>query len=100
MDRVAPTSGADVLNRRIFADPPRPLSERELWNAHYEARRAARQSRNTLRTARGQYRRYRGRLGSGPYLDWPRWKAEYDQTYRTTGLPIPRGDDSVPPPVS
>lgn len=93
-------SGADVLNRQIFTDPPRPLSEREEWNALYEARRAARQSRNTLRTARGQYRRYRRSLDGRPYLDWPRWKAEYDTTYRTIGTPIPPGDSSIPPPVS
>ncbi|WP_415678934.1 hypothetical protein [Tsukamurella hominis] len=89
-----------MLNRQIFADPPRPLSEREEWNARYAARRAARQSRNTLRTARGQYRRYRRDLGGDAYLDWPRWKAEYDKTYRTIGRPIPPGDRSVPPPVA
>ncbi|MCS3780631.1 hypothetical protein [Tsukamurella ocularis] len=63
-------------------------------------RRAALQSRSTLRTARSQYRRYRRRLGGGPYLDWPRWKAEYDKTYRTIGTRSRGGDDSLPPPVS
>ncbi|TWS23750.1 hypothetical protein FK268_15965 [Tsukamurella sputi] len=85
-----------MLNRAVFTDPPRPLTEREEWDARYEARRAARQSRNTFRTARGQYRRYRRRLDGRPYLDWPRWKAEYDKTYRTTGTPIPPGNNSPP----
>ncbi|CAM3882554.1 hypothetical protein ACXYTP_05845 [Tsukamurella ocularis] len=88
-----------MLNRQIFTDPPRPLTEREEWGALYEARRAARQSRNSLRTARGQYRRYRRyrrSLGGTAYLDWPRWKAEYDKTYRSIGTPIPPGSNSPP----
>lgn len=89
-----------MLNRGVFADPPRPLTEREEWDALYEARRAARHARNSLCTARGQYRRYRAGLGAAPYMDWPRWKAEYDKTYRTTGTAIPPGDSSIPPPMS
>ena len=85
-----------MLNRGVFTDPPRPLTEREEWAALYEARRAARQSRNSLRTARGQYRRYRRSLTTAAYLDWPRWKAEYDKTYRTIGIPIPPDNNSPP----
>ncbi|CAM3792326.1 hypothetical protein MYFR107205_26805 [Mycolicibacterium frederiksbergense] len=49
------------------------------------ARRAARESRRSLRTAGGQYRRYRA--GSGvAYLDWPRWHAEYLDEYRGGGV--------------
>ena len=38
-------------------------------------------SRRTLRTARGQYRRYRDSAGR-VYLDWPHWHTEYLREYR------------------
>ncbi|KXO88836.1 hypothetical protein [Tsukamurella pseudospumae] len=89
-----------MLNRQIFEDPPRPLTERQEWDARYEARRAARESRNSLRTARGQYRRYRRKLGATPYLDWARWNAEYDRTYRTSGTRIRPVEGGPPTGVS
>ena len=53
-------------------------------SARAGARRAARDARRSLRTARGLYRRYR-RSAGGVYLDWPRWRAEYLLEYRRGG---------------
>lgn len=63
-------------NRQIFRDPPVELTAAQESTARSAARRAARQSRRSLRTARGQYRRYRAG-NTAAYLDWPRWHAEY-----------------------
>ncbi|MCU1647278.1 MAG: hypothetical protein JWN03_7553 [Nocardia sp.] len=68
----------------IFADPSIELSVVRLKIARTAARRAARQSRGSFRTARGQYRRYRRTAGE-TYLDWPRWHAEYLREYRRGG---------------
>lgn len=67
--------------RQLFCDPAVPLAPTQESSARYAARRAARQSRRSLRTARGQYRRYRDGAGDN-YLDWPRWRAEYLDEYR------------------
>lgn len=73
----------------IFADPPVELTSAQLASALRGATRAAREARRSLRTAGGQYRRYRGGAGA-IYLDWPRWHAEYLREYR-------RGSDWVSP---
>lgn len=67
--------------RELFRDPAVPLAPAQESSARYAARRAARESRRSLRTARGQYRRYRDGAGDN-YLDWPRWCAEYLDEYR------------------
>lgn len=36
------------------------------------------------------------RIGDSAYLDWPRWRAEYEKTYRATGTPIPPADHTPP----
>jgi hypothetical protein len=72
-------------NRRIFADPAVPLTPAQESLARSAARRAARESRRSLRTAGGQYRRYRAAAGT-VYLDWPRWHAEYRDEYRYGGV--------------
>ncbi|GAB3135923.1 hypothetical protein GCM10027289_30500 [Tsukamurella serpentis] len=78
-----------MFDRQVFRDPPVPLTPRQEWNARYEARRSARRARNSLRTARGEYRRYRARIDAAAYLDWPRWKDEYDRTFRRIGVAAP-----------
>ncbi|WP_245568589.1 hypothetical protein [Nocardia concava] len=65
----------------IFADPPVELTTAQMGSAVRGAKRAARESRRSLRTAGGQYRRYRRSAGA-IYLDWPRWRAEYLREYR------------------
>jgi hypothetical protein len=67
--------------RQLFRDPAVPLTPAQERSARSAARRAARESRSSLRTARGQYRRYRDGAGDN-YLDWPRWRAEYLKEYR------------------
>ncbi|MGC5024394.1 hypothetical protein ACLQ3K_06515 [Tsukamurella sp. DT100] len=86
------------FNRGVFADPPVPLTANQEQAAKLAARSAARESRRTLRTARGQYRRYRDAMGA-VYLDWPRWHAEYLKEYRgsSTGTPDGLGMASFPP---
>ncbi|WP_151901742.1 hypothetical protein [Tsukamurella tyrosinosolvens] len=74
-----------LLNRQIFKDPPVTLTDKQEWDARYDARRAAREARGSARTAHGQYRRYRKKVDGALYLDWPRWKAEYDKVYRGGG---------------
>lgn len=71
-------------NRQIFRDPPVDLPAAQEATARSAARRAAREARRSLRTARGQYRRYRAGTGAA-YLDWPRWQAEYLGEYRGDG---------------
>lgn len=71
--------------RRIFADPAVPLTPAQESSAMNAARRAARESRRSLRTAGGQYRRYRATAGS-VYLDWVRWHTEYLDEYRGGGV--------------
>jgi hypothetical protein len=66
--------------RQLCRDPAVPLTPAQESSARYAARRAARESRRSLRTARGQYRRYRAGAGHH-YLDWPRWHAEYLDEY-------------------
>ncbi|MFE3187986.1 hypothetical protein ACFXHA_03200 [Nocardia sp. NPDC059240] len=73
----------------IFTDPPVALTAAELRSGLAGARRAARQALKTLRTAGGQYRRYRRDAGT-TYVDWPRWHSEYLREYR-------RGSDWVRP---
>lgn len=65
----------------IYGDPQVELAAGALLTAKAAARRAARESRRSFRTARGQYRRYRDTAGVA-YLDWPRWHAEYLREYR------------------
>ncbi|WP_067708714.1 hypothetical protein [Nocardia yamanashiensis] len=65
----------------IYTDPPTELTPGQLHAALAKARRAARESRRSFRTARGQYRRYRAAAGA-IYLDWPRWHTEYLREYR------------------
>ncbi|MGV0585648.1 hypothetical protein ABQE45_18065 [Mycobacteroides chelonae] len=72
-------------NRQIFRDPAVPLTPAQESIARNAARRAARQSRRSLHTARGQYRRYRADAGES-YLDWSRWHAEYLDEYRNSGM--------------
>lgn len=67
--------------RKLFRDPAVPLSPAQEKSARKAARRAARESRRSLRTARGQYRRYRAGAGDS-YMDWPRWHTEYLDEYR------------------
>ncbi|BBX33675.1 hypothetical protein [Mycolicibacterium mageritense] len=71
-------------NRRIFRDPPGELTSAQESTARSAARRAAREARRSLRTARGQYRRYRAGAGA-VYLDWPRWHGEYLNEYHGGG---------------
>ncbi|MFJ9369950.1 hypothetical protein ACIRRA_36800 [Nocardia sp. NPDC101769] len=73
----------------IYADPPVELTMGQMRSALAGARRAARESRRSLRTAGGQYRRYRRGAGT-TYMDWPRWHTEYLREYR-------RGSDWVRP---
>lgn len=77
---------------RIFDDPPVELTPAQELSARNAAQRAAREARRSLRTARGQYRRYRDRAGA-VYLDWPRWRAEYVAEYRGDGGPSGAGSD-------
>lgn len=79
------TLRAMFSNRQIFRDPAVALTPAQESSARRAARRAARQSRRSLRTARGQYRRYRDDAGE-TYLDWPRWHAEYLDEYRDSGI--------------
>jgi hypothetical protein len=72
-------------NRQIFRDPPVELTPAQESTTRNAARRAAREARRSLRTARGQYRRYRADAGEC-YLDWPRWHAEYLGEYRGGGV--------------
>ncbi|GAS94353.1 uncharacterized protein RMCC_1319 [Mycolicibacterium canariasense] len=81
-----------MLRRRIFDDPPVELTSAQELSARYAAQRAAREARRSLRTARGQYRRYRAGAGT-VYLDWPRWHAEYVAEYRGDGGPSGSGSD-------
>lgn len=67
-------------NRAIFHDPPVQLTAGQESEARAAARRAALGARRSLRTARGQYRRYRADAGTA-YLDWQRWRAEYLDAY-------------------
>jgi len=71
-------------NRQIFRDAAVPLTAAQESTARNAARRAAREARRSLRTARGQYQRYRAGAGV-VYLDWPRWHAEYLSEYRGGG---------------
>jgi hypothetical protein len=73
-------------NRHVFRDPAVPLTSAQDSTARNAARRAARESRRSLSTARGQYKRYRASAGA-TYLDWPRWHAEYLDEYRGGGIP-------------
>ncbi|MGW4371633.1 hypothetical protein ACWEKT_39040 [Nocardia takedensis] len=67
-------------DRGVFGDPAVELTEAQLRAARAGARRAAREARRSLWTARGLYRRYR--RSAGPiYVDWPRWRAEYLREY-------------------
>lgn len=68
-------------SRAVFGDPPVELTAAQESAARRAAGRAAREARRSLRTARGQYRRYRDAAGA-VYLDWPRWHAEYLKEYR------------------
>lgn len=72
-------------NRQIFRDPPAELTSVQESSARNAARRAAREARRSLRTARGQYRRYRAVTGDA-YLDWPRWHGEYLNEYHGGGV--------------
>lgn len=91
-----------MLRRKIFGDSAIELTDAEESAARRAAQRAARESRRSLRTARGQYRRYRSTTGQ-TYLDWPRWRAEYRAEYRSGGrwpggspdYTRTRGDDMV-----
>ena len=74
-----------LRNRQIFRDPAVLLTPAQESIARNAARRAARQARRSLRTARGQYRRYRADAGE-PYLDWSRWRIEYLNEYRGSGM--------------
>lgn len=67
-------------NRQIFRDTSTELTSAQESSARNAARRAAREARRSLRTARGQYRRYRADAGAA-YLDWPRWHGEYLNEY-------------------
>ncbi|OCB15336.1 hypothetical protein A5717_07525 [Mycolicibacterium porcinum] len=67
-------------NRHIFRGPSVDLTSAQETAARNAARRAAREARRSLRTARGQYRRYRAGAGA-VYLDWPRWHGEYLNEY-------------------
>jgi hypothetical protein len=71
-------------DRQLFRDAAIALTAAQESTARYAARRAARDARRSLRTARGQYRRYRAAAGA-VYLDWPRWHAEYLGAYRGGG---------------
>lgn len=86
-----------MFDRRIFSDPPVPLSAAQERTAKHAAMRAAREARRSLRTARGQYLRYRAVAGDC-YLDWPRWHAEYLQEYRG-GPMVDEGGTSVSTPM-
>lgn len=72
-------------NRQIFRDSPAELTPVQESSARNAARRAAREARRSLRTARGQYRRYRAVTGDA-YLDWPRWHGEYLNEYHGGGV--------------
>jgi hypothetical protein len=63
-----------MFDRQIYRDPRVALTQAQLWAAERAARRS-------LRTARGQYRRYRAKAAE-TYLDWPRWHAAYLREYR------------------
>ncbi|MBX8687378.1 hypothetical protein GO011_08025 [Mycobacterium sp. 20091114027_K0903767] len=71
-------------NRHIFHGPSVDLTSAQETAARNAARRAAREARRSLRTARGQYRRYRAGAGA-VYLDWPRWHGEYLNEYHGGG---------------
>ncbi|MGW4100643.1 hypothetical protein [Mycobacterium sp. NPDC004974] len=71
-------------NRQIFRDPPVELTTAQESSARNAARRAAREARHSLRTARGQFRRYRAVAGAA-YLDWTRWNGEYLDEYHGGG---------------
>ncbi|MGV0809898.1 hypothetical protein [Mycolicibacterium setense] len=73
-----------LSNRQLFRDPPSELTSAQESTARNAARRAAREARRSLRTARGQYRRYRAVAGA-VYLDWPRWHGEYLNEYHGGG---------------
>ena len=72
-------------DRGVFRDPPVALTSAQESTARNAARRAAREALRSLRTARGQYRRYRAGVGA-VYLDWPRWREEYLREYRHRGI--------------
>lgn len=72
------------LSRVIFRDPAVELTSAQESSARRTARRAAQEARRSLRTSRGQYRRYRSGAGD-TYLDWSRWHAEYLDEYRGGG---------------
>lgn len=76
----------------VFHDLPVELTAHQLRLGLEAARRAARESQQTLtRTKTSQYRRYRARAGEH-FLDWPRWKTEYLREYnRRVQLPPPGG---------
>ena len=71
-------------SRKLFNDPVVELTCAQESAARRAARSAAAESRRTLRTARGQYKRYRAVAGS-TYLDWGRWRAEYLAAYKGMG---------------
>lgn len=71
-------------NRNLFRDSPVELTSAQESSARNAARRAAREARRSLRTARGQYRRYRAVAGA-VYLEWPRWHGEYLNEYHGGG---------------
>lgn len=82
-----------MFQRKIFRDPPVELTSAQESSARRAARRAARESRRSLRTARGQYRRYREVVGD-VYMDWLRWRAEYLDEYRG-GVVIAEGGTQI-----
>ncbi|MCF6386818.1 hypothetical protein L2K20_07510 [Mycobacterium sp. MBM] len=86
-----------LFGRQIFKDPPVPLTSAREHAARYAATRAAREARRSLRTSRGQYRRYRATAGEH-YLDWPRWRAEYLREYRGGGT-VDEGGTSISAPL-
>lgn len=72
-------------SQKLFNDPVVELTCAQESSARGAARRAAAESRRTLRTARGQYKRYRAVAG-GTYMDWGRWRAEYLAAYKGVGV--------------
>lgn len=84
-----------MFGRRIYRDPPVALTLTQMRAAERAAERAARGARQSLRTARGQYRRYRAEVGD-IYLDWPRWHAAYLREYRRCGALGGDGNESPP----
>lgn len=85
-----------MFDRRIYRDPPVALTFTQMRAAERAAERAARDARQSLRTARGQYKRYRAEAGD-IYLDWPRWHEGYLREYRKSGGLGGGGTNDSPP---